>query len=71
MLEEGKVEAGSEVAIVERAVERMSVTELNDLYFSKGPPNAEVLTRALRLRGLADVWRSEIAKIVAKGAAAS
>jgi len=71
VVEEGTVAAGSEVRILERATERMSVTELNDLYFSKEPPKTEVLTRALRLRGLAPVWRTEIAKLVAKGAPSS
>jgi MOSC domain-containing protein YiiM len=71
VLAEGAVAAGDPIAIVERAAERMSVAELNDLYFSKEVPKAEVLHRALRLRGLAEVWRREIAAIVAKTAAAS
>lgn len=70
VLEEGAVAAGDPIAIVERAGERMSVAELFDLYFSKGPPNIDVLQRALRLRGLAEVWRTQIAAIVAKSAAA-
>ena len=70
VVEEGTVAAGSEIAILDRATERMTVSELNDLYYSK-ELNIEVLTRALRLRGLAPVWRDEIAKLVAKSAAAS
>lgn len=68
---EGAVQAGDPIAIIERAAERMSVAELNDLYYTKGPPKPEVLQRALRLRGLAEVWRTQIAAIVAKGAAPS
>jgi MOSC domain-containing protein YiiM len=71
VVEEGAVEAGSTIEMLDCATERMSVRELNDLYFSKELPDIEVLTRALRLRGLAPVWRNEIAKLVAKGAAAS
>jgi len=69
VLEEGAVAAGDSIAIVERASERMSVAELNGLYFTKEPPDPEVLHRALRLRGLAEVWRKEISAIVAKAAA--
>jgi MOSC domain-containing protein YiiM len=68
---EGAVAAGDAIAIIERASERMSVAELNDLYYTKEPPKPEVLHRALRLRGLAEVWRKEIAAIVAKGGAPS
>jgi MOSC domain-containing protein YiiM len=69
VVEEGAVAAGDSIAIVERASERMSVAELNDFYFTKELPDPEVLHRALRLRGLAEVWRKEIAAIVAKAAA--
>jgi MOSC domain-containing protein YiiM len=69
VVDEGAVEAGDPIAIVERASERMSVAELNDLYFTKELPSPEVLHRALRLRGLAAVWRKEISAIVAKTSA--
>ena len=68
--EEGTVAAGDEIVVLDRAMERMSVAELNDLYYTKGAPSAEVLERALRLRGLAEVWRREIAALVAKTAVA-
>lgn len=57
---EGEVAAGDAIEIVERATQRMSVRELTDLYVDKQPA-AELLERTLRLRGLAQVWREEIA----------
>lgn len=56
---EGEVAAGDEIEVVERATERMSVRELTDLYVTKQPA-PQVLERALRLRGLAQVWREQI-----------
>ncbi len=60
VVEEGEVAAGDAIEIVERATERMSVRELTDLHVTKSPP-PELLERVLRLRGLAEVWRNEIA----------
>ena len=47
----------------------MSVRDLFDLYFTK-TPDLDVLRRTLALRGLAEVWRSEISAILAKAATA-
>jgi MOSC domain-containing protein YiiM len=61
---EGDIGAGDAISLIDRATERMSVHELADLYAAK-TPSEEMLRRALRLRGLADVWRDEITKLVA------
>lgn len=64
ILREGDVAAGDEIDVLERATERMAVTELVDLYVNK-TPDVELLRRALRLRGLASDWRDPIGKALA------
>ncbi|HYC00748.1 MAG TPA: MOSC domain-containing protein [Candidatus Limnocylindrales bacterium] len=64
VLREGEVAAGDGVDIVDRATERMSVRELNDIYANKSTELA-VLERAMRLRGLAQVWREQIGRALA------
>jgi MOSC domain-containing protein YiiM len=66
VVEEGDVGLDDSIEIVDRSAERMSARELFDVFFAKAP-DRDVLRRALALRGLAEVWRTEIAKILAKG----
>jgi MOSC domain-containing protein YiiM len=70
VVEEGDLAAGDAVEIVDRATERMSVRDLFDMFFAK-TPDFDLLRRALALRGLAEVWRSEITAILAKAGRAS
>lgn len=64
VVEPGEVAAGDSIEIVDRAIERMSVRDLFDLFFSK-TPDSTVLARALELRGLAEDWSREIRKLLA------
>lgn len=68
VVEEGDVAAGDAIEIVDRAVERMSVRDLFDLFFSKKQDPA-VLRRTLQLRGLAEDWEREIRKLLTSAAA--
>ena len=65
VVEEGELGAGDAIAVVDRATERMSVRDLSDMFFAK-TPDFDVMRRALALRGLAEVWRTEIAATLAK-----
>jgi MOSC domain-containing protein YiiM len=65
VVEEGEVGAGDELKIIDRATERMSVRDVFDLFFAQ-PADLAGLRRALALRGLAEVWRTEISAILAK-----
>lgn len=65
VVEGGVLATGDSVEIVDRATDRMSVQQLFDVYFAK-TPDFDVLRHALALRGLAEVWRTEIAAILAK-----
>ena len=67
VVEEGEVGAGDAIEVVDRATDRMSVRDLFDVYFTK-TPDLDLLRRAVALRGLAEVWRTEIAAILAKAA---
>ena len=60
---EGDVGAGDAIEMIDRATERMSVHELAELYATK-TPTPEILQRALRLRGLAEIWRTEIEQLL-------
>ena len=64
VLAEGEVAAGDPIEILDRAAERMSVRELTDIYANKST-EMSVLERALRLRGLAEVWRDQIQRTLA------
>jgi MOSC domain-containing protein YiiM len=65
VVEEGELGAGDAIEVVDRATERMSLRDLFDMFFAK-TPDFDVMRRALALRGLAEVWRTEIAAILAK-----
>jgi MOSC domain-containing protein YiiM len=65
VVEEGEVGAGDELEIIDRAIDRMSVRDVFDLFFAQ-PADLAGLRRALALRGLAEVWRTEISAILAK-----
>jgi len=65
VVEEGDVGAGDALEVVDRATERMSVRDVFDLFFAQ-PADLAGLRRALSLRGLAEVWRTEISAILAK-----
>jgi MOSC domain-containing protein YiiM len=56
VVEEGEVEAGSAVEIVRRDPDRVSVNDINDLYYgtSRSP---ELLKRAVNLEALPASWR--------------
>jgi MOSC domain-containing protein YiiM len=69
VVEEGLVGADDTIEIVDPATDRMSVRDLFDLYFTKTPDLA-ILRHTLALRGLAEVWRSEISAILTKAATA-
>ncbi|HYC54710.1 MAG TPA: MOSC domain-containing protein [Candidatus Binatia bacterium] len=65
VLKEGEVGAGDAVQLLDRATERMSVRELTDIYADKATEVA-VLERAMKLRGLAEVWRQQIGSALAR-----
>jgi len=65
IVREGDVAAGDSIEWLDRATERMSVAELAALYATK-EPRIEDLRRVLSLRGLAEVWREEIVKLLAR-----
>lgn len=67
VVEEGELGVGDAIEVVDRATERMSLRDLFDMFFAK-TPDFDVMHRALALRGLAEVWRTEIAAILAKAA---
>ena len=56
VLEEGEVEAGSEIVQVAAGPERMSVFEVNALLYLPGHPRSQ-LERALRIPALSPGWR--------------
>lgn len=65
VIEEGELGAGDTMEVTDRATDRMSVRDLFDVFFAK-TPDYDLLRRALGLRGLAEVWRTEIKAILAK-----
>ena len=64
---EGEVAAGDSIELLDAATERMTVEELVGLYATKSP-DPEVMRRALRLRGLAEVWRTELTQLLGSAA---
>ena len=56
VVEEGEVEAGSAVEIVHRDPDRVSVNDINHLYYGTSR-NAELLQRAVNLEALPAGWR--------------
>jgi MOSC domain-containing protein YiiM len=56
VVEEGEVEAGSPVEIVYRDPDRVSVNDINHLYYGRSR-NAELLNRAVNLAALPASWR--------------
>jgi ferredoxin-NADP reductase/MOSC domain-containing protein YiiM len=57
VLDEGKVEAGDEIARVASGPERMSISETNALLYMPGHPRNQ-LERALRIPALSAGWRA-------------
>ena len=57
VLEEGDVEAGDEITLIESGPERMSVTEIDALLYLPGHARHQ-LERALRIPALSAGWRS-------------
>jgi MOSC domain-containing protein YiiM len=55
-VEEGEVEAGSPVEIVHRDPGRVSVNDINHLYYGTSR-SAELLQRAVNLEALPASWR--------------
>lgn len=66
---EGEVGAGDSVEFVDRVTDRVTVRDLDDLFFSKTEPDRAFLRRVLGARGLAEVWRVEIEKILSRAEA--
>jgi MOSC domain-containing protein YiiM len=56
VLEEGEVEAGSEIEIVHRDPEKVAVSDISDLYYGKSR-DANLLARAVNLEALPASWR--------------
>ena len=56
VIEEGEVEAGSPVEIVHRDPDRVSVDDINHLYYGTSR-SAELLQRAVSLEALPASWR--------------
>jgi MOSC domain-containing protein YiiM len=56
VIEEGEVEAGSPVEIVHRDPERVSVADINHLYYGTSR-SAELVQRAVTLEALPASWR--------------
>ncbi|MEJ2667947.1 MAG: MOSC domain-containing protein [Deinococcales bacterium] len=61
VLEEGEIEAGAPVTVIERPARPLTVMELNRLYF-KDRDDAAGLRRALAADGLLDEWRAILEK---------
>src|SRR5262249_6025005 len=59
VLEEGEVEAGSEIVRMETGPEGMTVAEINALLYLPGHPRAQ-LERALRIPALSAGWRGSL-----------
>ena len=65
VLEEGEVEAGSEIVQVAAGPERMSVFEANALLYLPGHPRSQ-LERALRIPALSQGWRGSFQALLAQ-----
>ena len=68
VLEEGDVEAGDEIALVESGPERMSVSEIDALLYLPGHLR-EQLQRALRIPALSAGWRRSFEALLAQESA--
>jgi MOSC domain-containing protein YiiM len=68
VLEEGNVEAGDEIALVESGPERTSVAEIDALLYLPGHPR-EQLERALRIPALSAGWRRSFEALLAQESA--
>ncbi|GJD49757.1 Flavohemoprotein [Methylobacterium crusticola] len=66
VLEEGEVQAGDEIALVEAGAERMSVADVNALLYLPGHPGDQ-LERALRIPALSPGWRRSFDALLAQG----
>ena len=56
---EGEVMAGSEIEILSRDPNRVSVADISRLYFSKDT-DEELLQRSIKVRALPESWRDEL-----------
>ena len=65
VLQEGEVEAGSEIVQVAAGPERMSVFEVNALLYLPGHPRSQ-LERALRIPALSQGWRGSFQALLAQ-----
>ena len=65
LLQEGEVEAGSEIVQVAAGPERMSVFEVNALLYLPGHPRSQ-LERALRIPALSQGWRGSFQALLAQ-----
>ncbi|ACL61219.1 MOSC and FAD-binding oxidoreductase domain-containing protein [Methylobacterium nodulans] len=65
VLEEGEVQAGDEITLVEAGPEKMSVSEVNALLYMSGHPRDQ-LERALRIPALSIGWRRSFEALLAQ-----
>ncbi len=65
VLEEGQVEAGDEIVLVEIGPEGMTVFEINALLYMPGHPRSEI-ERALRIPALSAGWRRSFEALLAQ-----
>jgi MOSC domain-containing protein YiiM len=63
VLEEGEVEAGDDIVLVEKGAEHMTVAEVDALLYKSGHV-ADRLERALRIPALSSGWRSSFRSLL-------
>ena len=61
VLTEGEVEAGDDMALIERSKQNVKVSEITQLY-SRDKYNVELLRRAVKLEALPENWTSYFQK---------
>ncbi|SRR6266571_1930867 len=59
VIQEGEVSARSEIEVLSRDPNQVTVGDINSLYFSKGP-DPELLLRAINVSALPRSWRAEL-----------
>ncbi|MGD6844115.1 MOSC domain-containing protein [Bacillus infantis] len=61
VIEPGMVRKDSQIILLERKQEEISVLEGNEIFF-RGRKNAEAMEKMLRIEALADVWKTKLQK---------